>query len=115
LLSLLKQAQSHQPVFKNFIAASPSVWYHNNYIFQLSSELTANQTDQKMSLFLSAGTLENDQWEIQPVKKLAKEIADKNLKGIDLEIEIYNSLHHMDTGLITFIKGLQKCYPVSDK
>jgi predicted alpha/beta superfamily hydrolase len=114
LYTLLEQTQSHQYLFDNIIAASPSLWYHNNYIFQLPGELKKGETAQKLSLFISAGTLENNQWEIQPVKKLAKEIENEKLNNIDLESEVYTSLHHMDTGLITFIKGLQKCYPMAE-
>lgn len=112
LFALLQQIQNHQPVFKNFVAASPSTWYHNFYLNQLPHLLKKEQQSPGVSVFLSAGSLENDQWEIQPVIKFGKQLDSVKVAGLMSETEIYNSLHHMDTGLITFIRGLQKCYPV---
>jgi uncharacterized protein len=113
LFALLQQIQNHQPVFKNFVAASPSMWYHENYLSPLPSQLRNAQPSPKINIFLSAGSLENNQWEIQPVMQFGKTLGDLKMNNIVIETELYNSLHHMDTGLITFLKGLQKCYPVA--
>jgi predicted alpha/beta superfamily hydrolase len=115
MFALLQQEQNHTQVFSNFIAASPSMWFHNFYLSQLPPELKKYPPAEKMNVFISAGSLENDQWEIQPVIKFGKEVNDLKVNNLIVETELYNSLHHMDTGLLTFIKGLQKCYPVQDK
>ena len=90
------------------MAASPSIWYHNFYLNQVPAPLAALHQNDSIRLFLSVGGLENPQWDIKPVQALRASIRKTNL--VALEGRIYNQLGHMDTGQLSFLKGLQSFY-----
>lgn len=108
MYALLKQAQSGQQIFKNFIAASPSLWYHDFYLKQLENQLAAANPKDSLLLFMSAGGLENSQWDIKPNSELRDKL-DK-VGTITVKGAIYSTMDHMDTGQFTFVKGLQAAY-----
>ncbi|RYF78107.1 MAG: hypothetical protein EOO39_02305 [Cytophagaceae bacterium] len=110
LYTLLNQAQSKTRDFQNFVAASPSVWYHTFYLNQLPAQLSRVNKADSIRLFLSVGGQENAQWDIQPVVALTTAI--KQTRKVGLAGEVYNQLGHMDTGQLSFLKGLQYFYPL---
>lgn len=105
LYSLLKQTTDKRHTFKNFVAASPSLWYHNYYLNQLPEALKTLAKRDSINLFLSVGELENPVWDIKPNKELAAKIKKNGV--IVVEGGSYNNLDHMDTGQLSFLKGLQ--------
>ncbi|UTA68879.1 alpha/beta hydrolase [Emticicia sp. 21SJ11W-3] len=110
LYALLNQLSANTTAFDNIASASPSLWYNNYYLNQLTDALKDRKTKNQLSIFISAGGKEDRQWNIEPVKKLSQNIAESKLTNVNLQYSIYNDLDHMDTALITYIKALQSFY-----
>ncbi len=109
LYALLEQLNQKRHDFKGFVSASPSLWYNNNYLFQLPKKLKTTQDS--LNLFLSVGNIETpEEWTVQPLKNISKQLISENPKNIKLNTEIYNHLDHMDVGLISFIRSLELMY-----
>jgi predicted alpha/beta superfamily hydrolase len=108
LYTLLSQAKSQTDTFQNFVAASPAVWYHNFYLNQLPAQLVKSNKSDSIRLFLTVGGQENPQWDIQPTHALLTSL--KHTTKIGLAGGVYNQLGHMDTGQLSFLKGLQSFY-----
>ncbi len=104
--SMLQQSKDQSSVFKNFISASPSLWYNDFYLTKQTDQLLANH--KSIGLYLSAGELEDSTWQVNPVKRLASELQKKKKEELNLKIRIFNHLDHMDVPLVTFTKGLQE-------
>lgn len=110
LYALLNQVENKRSDFNNFIAASPSLWYHDFYLDRLSAQLKTMPANDTLHIFLSVGGSEDSTWSIEPVKKLAKSIEQGSFKNIQMDYKIYNNLGHMDVAQLSFIKGLQQFY-----
>jgi predicted alpha/beta superfamily hydrolase len=108
LYTLLSQAKNKTREFDNVVAASPSVWYHNFYLNQLPTALATLSQQAPMRLFLSVGSQENAQWDVKPIEALRAAI--QQTKQVRLAGGVYNHLDHMDTGQLSFLKGLQSVY-----
>lgn len=115
LYALLEQLNQQQHYFNSFIAASPTLWYHDHYLFQLPNKLSDTRLQDSLSLFLSVGGLEEPTWSIQPVKRFAKNFADHPIAHFKTKYLFYEPLDHMDVGLISFIQGLEMIYSKQDE
>lgn len=114
LYSLLNQIEAKRNDFKNFVSASPTLWYNNFYLSQLPDKLRELNNKDFINIFLSVGGLEDSTWNISPVKTFAGQIEKTGLKNIILESRIYNRLEHMDVAQLSFVKGLQQFYNGKD-
>ena len=114
LYALLNQLNANTTTFANIASASPSLWYNNYYLNQLTEAIKTRKSNNHLKVFMSAGSKEDMQWNIDPVKKLSKNIAELKAPDVNLQYSIYNDLDHMDTALITFIKALQTFYKQPD-
>ncbi|CAN5689323.1 alpha/beta hydrolase-fold protein [soil metagenome] len=110
LYAMLNQVGNNRNDFNNFISASPSLWYHDFYLKQLTGKLKERSNKDSLGLFMTVGGLEDATWSLQPVTDLSKAIKDSAIGNISFETQVYNSLEHMDVGMLSFIKGLQKFY-----
>jgi predicted alpha/beta superfamily hydrolase len=108
LYALLKQAENGNTIFKSFAAASPSLWYNNFYLNQLTEKLKKRANKDTVNVFTTVGGLENAEWDIAPGKNLADSII--NIKDIKFQHKVYSDLGHMDVAQISFIKALQEFY-----
>ncbi len=110
LYALLNQIEAKRNSFRNFVSASPSLWYNNFYLGQLPGKLGELTNKDSISIFLSVGGLEDSVWNISPVKTFSGQIGSLGLKNIDLHYRNYRELEHMDVAQLSFIKGLQQFY-----
>jgi predicted alpha/beta superfamily hydrolase len=108
LYTLLTQAKNKTHEFKNFVAASSPIWYNNYYLNQLPTQLLSSTGKDSTNVFLSVGELENPQWDVKPNKELADKL--KAIKTLKVKGTSYSQLGHMDTGQLSFLKGLQEFY-----
>ena len=106
LFSLFNQSVNQTSDFKNFISASPTLWYNNFYLNKLPDQLSTGEKN--LGLFLTVGELEDSTWSVNPVKNLTMELQNKHIKGLDFKSRIFNHLDHMDVPVLTFTKGLQE-------
>lgn len=110
LYALLNQINNGKTVFTNFASASPSLWYNNFYLNQLTSKLKIRNSRDTLNIFMTVGGLEDSIWNIAPVKKLGDSILNADVKDIKFQYKVYSDLSHMDIAIITFTKALQSFY-----
>lgn len=110
LYALLNQINNDKTVFTNFASASPSLWYNNFYLNQLTSKLKNRNSRDTLNIFMTVGGLEDSTWNIAPVKKLGDSILNADVKDIKFQYKVYSDLSHMDIAIITFTKALQSFY-----
>ena len=110
LYALLEQINEKRNDFSGFVSAAPSLWYNNNYLFRLSKKLKTSAVSDSLNVFLSVSAAGNPKWDVQPVKEMDKQLSNAHLTKLKFSTEIYNHLDHMDVGLISFIRGLEKIY-----
>lgn len=108
LYTLLNQAKNKTREFQNFVAASPPVWYNNYYLNQLPTQLATLDRSDSTQLFLSVDGQENPQWDIKPNRDLANKLS--LVSTLKVLGGSYNQLGHLDTGQLSFLKGLQAFY-----
>lgn len=111
LLALQQQVAEKRNDFKGFVSASPSLWYNNNYLFRLPQQLKDASLKDSLHVFLSVGALETPkEWTVQPVENMSQKINDSHVAKVKLSTVTYTDLDHMDAGLISFIRGMEKMY-----
>lgn len=117
LYALWRQAEQGPTVFNNFLAASPSVWYHNFYMDTLGIKLKNRVAKDSLALYMSVGGSEDPKWDIAPGQKIADEIKKLAPPHMRMEYTIFSNTGHMDAAAISAIKGLQYFFsgPGSDE
>lgn len=110
LYTLLSQVEEKSRTFRNFVSASPTLWYNDYYLNNLVEVLKKRREKNVLNVFLSAGELEDSTWTVGPVRKLNYDLVERNIDAVDLQIRIYSQLDHMDVGMLSFTKGLQQFY-----
>lgn len=110
LFALLQQVETSNIHFQHIVSASPTLWYHDAYLNKLPSALDNSRLSDSLSIFITAGSLEDKTWTITPIKQLAQRLTKTTNKKISLKHILYTELDHMDTGQLSFIKALQNIY-----
>ena len=111
LFALQQQVAEKRNDFKGFVSASPSLWYNSNYLFTLPIQLKNASLKDSLSIFLTVGLLETPkEWTIKPVENMAKQLNDNHVAKLKLSTVVYTDLDHMDAGLVSFIRGMEKMY-----
>ena len=113
LYSLFHQTVSDTNEFRNFISASPSLWYNNFYLKPLPEQLA--KSERKVGLYISVGEMEDSTWSVKPLMDITKEIGERKIKGLEFNSRIYNHLEHMDVAILTFTKGLQDMFKIKEQ
>ena len=112
LYSLFHQTTTNSNEFRNFISASPSLWYNNFYLNSLPEQLA--KAERPVGLFLGVGEMEDSTWSVKPLADITREIGKRKTKGLEFNSRIYNHLEHMDVAILTFTKGLQEMFKVKE-
>lgn len=108
LYSLFHQTMSKTNEFRNFISASPALWYNDFYLNPLPEQLA--KVERQVGLFMSVGEMEDSTWSVKPVTDFTREIGKRKIKWLKFNSRIYNHLDHMDVAIPTFTKGLQEIF-----
>ena len=111
LYTALQQAMEGQVIFSNIVSASPTLWYHDFYLNQLPGQLASTDLAGALNIIITAGNLESSEWTLAPIQKLTGLFNDQSIPNLYLNAFIYNFLDHMDTGQLSFVKGLRYFYP----
>jgi predicted alpha/beta superfamily hydrolase len=99
-----KQNLSDSLIFNNFIAASPSIYYHNNYLLKgISSSQMSQRNIESIKLFVTIGELEVSENQTNDFKILSGMLTDKK---IYVRTEVYKGVEHMGTAIPTFETGI---------
>lgn len=104
VLYALLQEVNGNGFFNNYVAASPSIWYHDNY---LGRQLRAIQTkkNKKPKLYLTMGEMELAEDPIDGFTNFGQMLSEKDL--VDLKIKVYKGTEHMGTAVPTFEDGIE--------
>ena len=106
VLYALTRHRSDASLFNNFIAASPSIYYHDDYLIKAFGITPAyNGNIKSPNLYLTIGELEVMEDQSNDFKTLSKILADKQ---INTQREVYKNLEHMGTAIPSFENGIQQ-------
>ncbi len=105
VLYALSRQMTGPPAFKNFVAASPSIYYYDNYLIKkMKGETSDKQASNNISLYMTIGELEMGGDESNRFTDLSKIM---KAKGVNVRSETYKNAEHMGTAIPTFEKGIQ--------
>jgi hypothetical protein len=110
MLALLQQTKEKTNYSSGFVSASPSLWYNNFYLKQLHEKLMQSASKDSLNILLTVGEVEEYKWSVKPVKEFSKQFYDIKPNNVEFNTQVYSHLDHMDVGLISFTKGLQRFY-----
>ena len=104
LYSMTRQL-TEPAVFRNFVAASPSIYYHDNYLIKKIESIPALHKDiDNVKLYLSIGELEISEDRSDNFRKLSAVLNDK---AVNVQTKFYDKLEHMGTAIPTFEDGIK--------
>ncbi|WP_057939338.1 alpha/beta hydrolase-fold protein [Algoriphagus resistens] len=104
VLYALTRQVTGPPVFKNFVAASPSLYYHNNYLTkELGNFPFSKNNSENIQLYMTIGELEVSENQSNNFKDLSQKLTDKTA---NIQTEVYSNLEHMGTAIPTFENGI---------
>ncbi len=104
LYALLKDIQGHG-LFTDYVAASPSISYCDNYIVKALSPLPISRQGRKPKLYLTVGELEMKENGSADLNQLGDILSAGGL--LDLKIRIYEGSEHMGTAIPSFEDGMK--------
>lgn len=105
VLYAIKRHLTEASIFNNFIAASPSIYYHDQYLIkEIDNSPTDDGNIKNTKLYLTIGELEALENQSNTFKDLIKVLTDK---AINVQAEVYKNSEHMGTALPTFENGIQ--------
>ncbi len=99
--------------FKNYVAASPSLDYCNNYLIKQFQNISYNDNLKQQNLFLTYGAREDSEdggkgtEGIDNFNSFVTFLANNRFKNIKVKSEVYPAFGHMETAVPTFTKSLQ--------
>jgi predicted alpha/beta superfamily hydrolase len=109
LFTLQQELLNKSNFFKNYVAASPSLQYCNNYLIKQFQSISYNENNK--TLFLTFGANEDSEdgtgtKSIENFNLFTTLISDNKLKNIKVKREVYPKFGHMETAVPTFTKAL---------
>ena len=113
LYALEQEIISKNNCFKNYVAASPSLWYYNNYLIKQFQNISGNDNTNQQTLFLTFGEREDTEDGEKGTEGLDNfntfitSLSNNRFKNIKLKSEVYPTFGHMETAVPTFTKSLQ--------
>lgn len=106
LYSLLSYLENASGSFNRFISASPTLWYNDFYLNQIS-EKVKNYRGETIVLYTGVGGLENQHWSISPLVDFNLMVTSSRPPSLKTKSVVFNDLDHMDVAMVTFLKGLE--------
>jgi uncharacterized protein len=114
-LFVLQTLFRHADSFQRYVAASPSLWWHERVIFDLDREYAARHRDLSKSLCLSAGSLERLSFRGAPdmvsnVAAMVEALAGRKYPSLRLNALILAGESHTTGIAPSFVKGLLRVF-----
>jgi predicted alpha/beta superfamily hydrolase len=113
LFALKENIRTNSTYFKNYVAASPSLYYYNQYLLKEFTNIAGdNLNKDSVTLYLTVGENEingmsGDTSEgATEFNSFVKGISETKFSNIKVNAEIFPSYGHMDTPVPTFTKAL---------
>jgi predicted alpha/beta superfamily hydrolase len=102
-------------MFNGYIAISPTFYWDNKVIFKYEQEYFKRSTDLPVKLFLSAGSLDNQDAYIQPLNHFIQIMNSRGYSGLELKSMILEDETHYSSYGNAFTKGLKWLYTKNQK
>jgi predicted alpha/beta superfamily hydrolase len=99
--------------FNNYVAASPSLHYCNNYLIKQFQNISDNDNLKQLNIYLTYGAREDSEDEgkgtegIDNFNSFETLLASNKFRNIKVKSEVYPTFGHMETAVPTFTKSLQ--------
>ena len=108
LFALQKHQQEKTNIFKNYVSASPSLDYYNQFLYSQFKNISLNPSDNnKRTLLLTTGSLEDGEDGGLIFNSFTKLLTAPSFSNIILNKIIFPKTDHMGTAVPTFDKGLE--------
>lgn len=105
LYTLLRDL-SGSSLFNNYVAASPSISYGDNYVMHRFQDIShQRKDDRKIKLYLTTGEMEIEEDPGRNFNALGKLLTRKDL--IIMRVKVYEKLEHMGTAIPSFEDGIE--------
>lgn len=112
LYALYKSLSSGEMPLKNYIAASPSIEYYNEYLVTQFEQIRVLPRNKQASVFICYGGMEDEEGTAKKysevMKYFIKKLSDKHLNSLSIDTACYQNAGHMETGLPGFSDGLRR-------
>lgn len=107
LFALNKAIQSKVHLFNNYVAASPTLYFFDNYLPKQFLNISNNIATKQQNLFITSGASEDIEGN-NNFKSFIRLLSDSRFKNMKLKYEIYPNFGHMETAVPTFTKAIQE-------
>lgn len=100
----------HQPnLFQRYVLASPAVGWDDKVMFTFEAQYAQRNESLPARVFYSFGSLENEEF-ITDLQKLAKEISNREYKGLDFTTHSFADETHLSVVPASISKGLMTVF-----
>lgn len=106
LASYLLFQQDYTHPFDNIIAASPSLWWSDGYIFGLEQEFAQNQPSLNSKFFITMGDLEGAMMNTH-FNAFTKKLNTRNYLSNTYQAKRYKNTSHRNSPIKSFVDGIR--------
>jgi len=100
---------THPEAFDRYFAGSPSLEYDNGILFKYENEFALTHKNLNATIFLSAGSLEND-GTIENLKKLSELLQSRNYQGLTIDSYVFPGESHRSCIPSAIMKAFKVLY-----
>ena len=96
-------------LFTHYLICSPSLWYHNQYMFELEEKFSKRHKLLKANVFLSVGETEEDVGSgmASNTLRFTALLKSRNYKGLNIIQKFFNSENHCEVVAPSYQAGLK--------
>jgi hypothetical protein len=94
-------------MFKSYIIISPSLFFNNNSILITEAEYFRNHKELNKTIFMAYGSLDNNDWVINPTTELIRIIQAHNYQGLKFTQQVFKGETHISVFPVALTHGLK--------
>jgi predicted alpha/beta superfamily hydrolase len=102
-------------MFNGYIACSPSFYWDNQILFKYEQAYFERSSNLPAKLFMSAGSLENEDAYIQPLNQFTQILNSRGYSGLEVKSMILEDETHYSSFGNAFTKGIKWLYAKDQK
>ncbi|MFL9483381.1 alpha/beta hydrolase [Chitinophagaceae bacterium LWZ2-11] len=107
LFYFLKSAEEKDFHIRNFVSASPSLFYNHRYLFDMEKKIRNDAISLPSKVYISMGSEDMNGKESKGIlTAFEKQLSAKKYPGLQLSAREYTNFGHIDAALPGFIKGI---------
>jgi len=98
-------------LFSYYLIGSPSLWWDDKVIFNIEESYSSDHNDLSARVFLSVGEEESDA-QVSNARRLFETLRSRNLEGLDLKFNVFESETHTAVQATTMTNGLRYLFSI---